>query len=141
MKHDGWVMTLEFDGNGPGTEGDGCLGGPVGWHEKAANPTARGEISLTADHGNRIAVMRNWQDELRATADAIFGITHRGEELGYAPKAKNRSSELLSRGYAKQACRMSEISRPKGPECRVDHSNPDVLCRASVEWFWGSRWL
>ena len=96
----------------PETDEEGYLVDPATWSEEIARRFADQEaIELTDDHWEAIRFMRGYYAEHQVAPDVRHVMKHLAATPGNA--SRNRIFELFPYVYAKQACKIAGMKRPR----------------------------
>jgi TusE/DsrC/DsvC family sulfur relay protein len=96
----------------PSVDDEGYLIEPHDWNEDIAREFALQEdINLTEDHWDAIRFMREYYVEHKIAPDVRHVMKHLAGRLG--PESRNKIFELFPYGYAKQACKIAGMKRPR----------------------------
>ncbi|MBI3434586.1 MAG: TusE/DsrC/DsvC family sulfur relay protein [Proteobacteria bacterium] len=93
------------------TDAEGYLVDPAQWTREFAETAARHEnISLTPEHWDVIAFMREWRDERDVAPDARHVMKYLA---GDREAGRARLFALFPYGYVKQACKIAGMMKPR----------------------------
>lgn len=93
------------------TDSEGYLVDPGQWTEEVAAELARREgISLTEEHWDVLAFMRDWLEAHQVAPDVRHVMKHLTASRG---AGRNRVFELFPYGYVQQACKIAGMKRPR----------------------------
>ena len=96
----------------PDMDEEGYLIDPNTWTEDIAREFADQEqIQLTENHWDAINFMRQYYADHQIAPDVRHVMKHLAERLG--PESRNLMFELFPYGYAKQACKIAGMKRPR----------------------------
>lgn len=100
--------------NAVAVDDEGYLVEPGDWDEKVAAELARQEgIVLSGDHWAVIRFVRAYYDDHQIIPDARHVIKHLAGYRADRSTGRNDLFRLFPYGYAKQACRIAGMRRPR----------------------------